>query len=75
MDNSAEAYSVPDDPSVVVQLLVLSEGGNSEYVERLVSLDYAKARMSVSTKTLGAKEAVEILLALQPKIDQILEAS
>jgi len=73
MDNSAEAYSVPDEPSMVAQLLVLIEGGNNEDLERLVSLDYAKARMSVSTKTLGSKEAVEILLTLQPKIDQIFE--
>ena len=73
MDNSVEAYSVPDEPSLVAQLLVLIEGGNYEDLERLVSLDYSNARMSVSTKTLGSKEAVEILHTLQPKIDHMFE--
>jgi len=73
MDNRIEYYSVPDDKSLISQILILIEGGNYEDLERLVSLDYANARLSISTKTIGSKESVEILQKLQPKINEILE--
>ena len=69
MDNRIEYYSVPDDKSLISQILILIEGGNYEDLERLVSLDYANARLSISTKTIGSKESVEILQKLQPKIN------
>ena len=73
MDNRIEYYSVPDDKSLISQILILIEGGNYEDLERLVSLDYANARLSISTRTIGSKESVEILQKLQPKINEILE--
>ena len=72
MDNHKEAYTVPRNQELVSQLLILIEGGDYEDLERLVSLDYAHARMSVSLKTLGSKKSVELLKTIQPVIEEIL---
>ena len=71
-ENREEFYSVPDNPELVSQLLVLIEGGDYENLERLVSLDYANARMSISLKTIGSKKSVELLKVVQPGIEKIL---
>ena len=71
-ENREEYYTVPDDPQLVSQLLVLIEGGDYENLERLVSLDYANARMSISLKTIGSKKSVELLKVVQPGIEKIL---
>jgi competence protein ComGC len=55
-ENRIEAYSIPNQPELVAQLLVLIEGGDYENLGRMVSLDYTRARMSVSLKTLGSKK-------------------
>ena len=67
-ENREEFYNVPDNPELVSQLLVLIEGGDYENLERLVSLDYANARMSMSLKTIGSKKSVELLKVVQPGI-------
>ena len=72
MENREENYTVPDSPELVSQLLVLIEGGDYENLERMVSLDYANARMSVSLKTIGSKKSVELLNVIQPVIERIL---
>jgi hypothetical protein len=72
LENREEYYTVPDNPELVSQLLVLIEGGDYENLERLVSLDYANARMSVSLKTIGSKKSVELLKVIQPGIEQML---
>ena len=71
-ENREEYYTVPDNPQLVSQLLVLIEGGDYENLERLVSLDYANARMSISLKTIGSKKSVELLKVVQPGIEKIL---
>ncbi|MBT5794183.1 MAG: MMPL family transporter, partial [Deltaproteobacteria bacterium] len=71
-ENREEFYNVPDNPELVSQLLVLIEGGDYENLERLVSLDYANARMSMSLKTIGSKKSVELLKVVQPGIEKIL---
>jgi predicted RND superfamily exporter protein len=71
-ENREEYYSVPDNPELVSQLLVLIESGDYENLERLVSLDYANARMSISLKTIGSKKSVELLKVIQPGIEKIL---
>ena len=70
--NHEEYYTVPDSPDLVSQLLVLIEGGDYENLERLVSLDYANARMSISLKTIGSKKSVELLKVIQPGVEKIL---
>jgi len=72
MDNREEAYTIPEDPDLVSQLLVLIEGGDYEDLERMVSLDYSNARMSVSLKTIGSKKSVELLKVIQPEVERIL---
>ena len=71
-ENREEYYTVPDNPQLVSQLLVLIEGGDYENLERLVSLDYANTRMSISLKTIGSKKSVELLKVVQPGIEKIL---
>ena len=71
-ENREEYYTVPDNPELVSQLLVLIESGDYENLERLVSLDYANARMSISLKTIGSKKSVELLKVIQPGIEKIL---
>ena len=58
---------------MLAQLLVLIEGGDYENLERMVSLDYAQARMSVSLKTVGSKKSVEILNSFQPELERIIQ--
>ncbi len=72
MNNSLKSYTIPEERSFISQILILLEGGNNEDLERFVSYDYADARMSISTRTIGSKESVEILQNLQPKINEIL---
>ena len=72
MNNSKDSYSVPEDRSLISQILILIEGGNNKDLERFVSFDYSNARLSISTRTIGSKESVEILQTLQPKINEIL---
>lgn len=71
-ENREEYYTVPDSTDLVSQLLVLIEGGDYENLERLVSLDYANARMSISLKTIGSKKSVELLKVIQPGVEKIL---
>tara|TARA_B100000959_G_scaffold287293_1_gene370879 strand:- start:5456 stop:6598 length:1143 start_codon:yes stop_codon:yes gene_type:complete len=72
-ENRIEAYSIPNQPELVAQLLVLIEGGDYENLGRMVSLDYTRARMSVSLKTLGSKKSVELLNSVQPEIQKVIQ--
>ena len=63
---------MPENPDLVAQLLVLIEGGDFETLERLVSLDYSNARMSISLKTIGSKKSVELIKVIQPGVEKIL---
>ena len=71
--NQTDAYSIPNQADMLAQLLVLIEGGDYENLERMVSLDYAQARMSVSLKTVGSKKSVEILNSFQPELERIIQ--
>ena len=71
-ENREEYYTVPENPDLVAQLLVLIEGGDFETLERLVSLDYSNARMSISLKTIGSKKSVELIKVIQPGVEKIL---
>ncbi len=72
MGNQDEDYIIPNNSELTAQLLLLIEGGDYEDLERMVSIDYANARMSVSLKTLGSKKSVELLNVVQPEIERIL---
>ncbi len=72
MDDSEEAYKIPDNPELVSQLLVLIESGDYEELEKLVTLDYAATRLSVQMKTIGSKRSMELLRDVQPEIERIL---
>ena len=52
--------------------MLLIEGGDYEDLERMVSIDYANARMSVSLKTIGSKKSVELINVVQPELERIL---
>ena len=72
MGSREEAYKVPESPELISQLLLLIEGGDYEDLERMVSIDYANARMSVSLKTIGSKKSVELINVVQPELERIL---
>ena len=67
-----EAYKIPKSPELISQLLLLIEGGDYEDLERVVSIDYANARMSVSLKTIGSKKSVELINVVQPELERII---
>ena len=48
-------------------------GGDYENLERMLSLDYAQAGMSVSLKTVGSKKSVDILNSFQPELERIIQ--
>ena len=60
MGSDEEAYKIPESTELISQLLLLIEAGDYEDLERMVSIDYANARMSVSLKTIGSKSQLNL---------------
>jgi len=72
MGSDEEAYKIPESTELISQLLLLIEAGDYEDLERMVSIDYANARMSVSLKTIGSKKSVELINVVQPELERII---
>ena len=72
MASDEEAYKIPESTELISQLLLLIEGGDYEDLERMVSIDYANARMSVALKTIGSKKSVELINVVQPELERII---
>ena len=72
MGSDEEAYKIPERTELISQLLLLIEAGDYEDLERMVSIDYANARMSVSLKTIGSKKSVELINVVQPELERII---
>ena len=72
MGSDEEAYKIPESTELISQLLLLIEAGDYEDLERMASIDYANARMSVSLKTIGSKKSVELINEVQPELERII---
>lgn len=65
-----EFYRIPAEPAVLEQVLFLFENANPKDRKRLVTDDYAKARIGLNAVNVGSIEALEMMASIQAFIDQ-----
>ena len=53
-----EFYRIPETRDEVAQYLLLYESSGGERLDRVITFDYAKARLVIRTKTVGSREAL-----------------
>lgn len=63
-------YVIPDDPAVLSQVLFLFENANPKDRSRLVTDDYAKARIGLNSTNVGSIEALAVMETVQEYIDK-----
>ncbi len=68
-DDDPAFYTIPKDPAVLKQVLFLFENANPKDRTRLVTDDYAQARIGLNSVNVGSIEALEIMEAIQTFID------
>lgn len=68
-EDDPEKYAIPASAQVLGQVLFLFENANPKDRTRLVTDDYAKARIGLNSKNVGSIEALQILNKVQGFID------
>lgn len=67
-------YKIPTDASVLKQVLFLFDNANPKDRKRLVTDDYAKARIGISAENVGTVESVKIMARVQDYINTRFES-
>jgi hypothetical protein len=60
-----EYYRIPDTSDQVAQYLLLYESSGGERLERVITFDYAKARLVLRTRNIGTSKALELYNHIQ----------
>lgn len=68
-DDDPQYYRIPADPPVLAQTVFMFENANPKDRTRLVSDDYARARIGMRSVNVGSIEAMEIMEGVQGFID------
>ncbi len=71
-ENRAEFYSIPDDPELIAQELLLFENGGSDDIGDFVDSQFSQARMSVSAKRVDAFDNITFMEEILARFQQTI---
>ena len=64
-NEDADYYRIPETPEAVAQYLLMYESSGGDRLERVITFDYAKARLVLRTQSLGTSRALELYNHIQ----------